>query len=261
VVWVTDEDRAAFESAAAALAPARSAGGPPSTASSNDAAMPPFTTISICVDPTATPPLRRAAGAHRVTFLGGMHWPPNAAGIEWFAREVWPTLSQEVPDARLTILGKSPPEPLRRLAAADERVEAPGYVDDPLPLLAETAAFVVPLFAGGGMRVKIAEAWCWGLPVVTTTVGGEGMAVADGQNALVADDAASFARATTRLLRDRPFADTLAAAGRDTAERCYDWRKVYGAWDGVYAGLRNPHPHLASLGTPSPAAAGEGEGG
>ncbi len=107
-------------------------------------------------------------------------------------------------------------------------------MDDPIPYLAETTVFIVPLHAGGGMRVKIVDAWCWGLPVVTTTIGAEGIAVQDGENVLLADTPEAFAQAVARVLQEPELAARLAAGGRRTVEICYDWRKVYRAWDEVY---------------------------
>ena len=128
------------------------------------------------------------------------------------------------------MLGKPPPPQVTRL----EGVEAPGYVADLRPWLAETAAFVVPLHAGGGMRVKILDAWRWGLPVVSTTIGAEGLAARHGENILIADDAGSFAAATSALLRDDGLRARLSTGGRATVAREYDWRTVYAAWDEVY---------------------------
>jgi len=110
-------------------------------------------------------------------------------------------------------------------------------VEDLIPYLRETAVFIVPLHAGGGMRVKILDAWCWGLPVVTTTIGGEGIQVRDGENALAADTPEGFAQAVVRVLRKPELAARLAAGGRRTVEAHYDWREVYRAWDRVYEGV------------------------
>lgn len=196
-----------------------------------------FVTIPICIDPSAKSPVLRAAHPRRVTFLGGLHWPPNADGILWFVREVWPQVVQQIPDAMLTVIGKNPPAQLTRHAAVDPSCEVTHYVADPTPYLAETAAFIVPLHAGGGMRVKIVDAWSWGLPVVSTRIGVEGLSYRDGENALIADTPESFAQAVVRLLTDAELSGRLRAAGRRTVEECYDWRKVYRAWDGVYAGV------------------------
>jgi glycosyltransferase involved in cell wall biosynthesis len=211
--------------------------------------------IPIGVDPEAQPVIERRPDAHRVTFLGGLHWPPNAEGVLWFAREVWPRVLQQVPNAVLTVIGKNPPKGLSRIADRRSRIayrnspftiyhspftihnaEVTGYVDDPLPYLQETAVFIVPLHAGGGMRVKILDAWCRGLPVVTTRVGAEGIWVCDGENGLLADTPEAFAQAVMRVLREPALAACLAAGGRRTVETHYDWRNVYRAWDAVYVG-------------------------
>ena len=220
VVWVTEEDR---DAVAALSTPPRS----PS--------LPRHTVIPICVDPQRKQPVARHSSAHRVTFLGGLHWPPNAAGVVWFAREVWPLVLAEAPDALLTIIGKDPPKELRNPQSAIRNLDVTGYVTDLAPYLQETAVFIVPLHAGGGMRVKILDAWAWGLPIVSTTIGAEGLRVQSGENILLADDAASFARAVVRVLQHRELADHLASAGRATVERAYDWRQVYRAWDEVYS--------------------------
>lgn len=202
--------------------------------------------IPICVDPWGAPALRRAANARRVTFLGGLHWPPNAAGIRWFVRDVWPRVRAAVPDAVLTVIGKSPPGDLWRDSQAFDGIEVTGYVDDPAPYLAETAVFIVPLHAGGGMRVKILDAWVWGLPVVSTSIGAEGINDLSGGELLLADSPAEFAAAVTRVMRDPELAARLAAAGRRKVEERYNWLVEYKAWDEVYAPALTdtPQPEL-----------------
>ena len=112
-----------------------------------------------------------------------------------------------------------------------------GFVEDLQPYLAETAVFIVPLHAGGGMRVKILDAWCWGLPVVSTGIGAEGLAVRDGENMLIADNAEAFVAAVLRLLREPDLAMHLSRAGQCTVDECYSWRKIYRAWDDIYCRL------------------------
>jgi glycosyltransferase involved in cell wall biosynthesis len=190
--------------------------------------------IPICVDPTDKAVVQRTPNVHRVTFLGGLHWPPNAEGIVWFAREVWPRVIQRVPATVLTVIGKDPPMELVQSALANVSFDITGYVSDPMPYLRETAAFVVPLRAGGGMRVKIVDAWSWGLPVVSTTVGAEGLEYHDGDNLLIGDTPEAFAQSLVRLLTEPELAARVSAAGRRTIEECYDWHKIYPAWDEVY---------------------------
>jgi glycosyltransferase involved in cell wall biosynthesis len=226
VSWVTHEDRTAVLSEAPTELP-RLADGQHSSV------------IPICVQPDERSVIWRQPGARRVTFLGGLHWPPNGEGALWLARDVWPRVRRRVPDAVLTIIGKSPPPALTAIGERRADIEITGYVADPTPYLAETAAFVVPLHAGGGMRVKILDAWSWGLPVVTTRVGAEGLRAQDGENALVADAPEAFAQAVARVLTDDGVATRLAIGGRSTVEAYYDWRLEYRAWDRVYEGPRD----------------------
>jgi glycosyltransferase involved in cell wall biosynthesis len=103
-----------------------------------------------------------------------------------------------------------------------------------MPYLRETAVFIVPLHAGGGMRVKIVDGWSWGLPIVSTTIGAEGIGYTDGQDIVIADTAEEFAQATIDLLANPVRAAQLGQQGRVTLEAHYDWRKTYQLWDEVY---------------------------
>ena len=219
VIWVTAEDRQA-------VSQHQTDAGKKQTASD--------IVIPISVDPAAKKVIRRSDKPQRVTFLGGLHWPPNAEGIIWFFREIWPQVHQQCPDAIFTIIGKDPPAEIANYAASTENVEVTGYVSDPTPYLAETAVFIVPLQAGGGMRVKIIDAWSWGLPIVSTTIGAEGIQYQNGENLLIGDSAVDFGRAVEYLLNDPRMAMEIAAAGRRTVEISYDWRETYKAIDTVY---------------------------
>src|SRR4029079_7878484 len=97
------------------------------------------------------------------------------------------------------------------------------------PYGAKSQVFVVPLLAGGGMRVKILDAWARGLPVVSTTIGAEGLDARDGDNLLLADTTAAFAEAVNRVLGDAALAARLSEAGRRTVGTQYDWRAIYPA--------------------------------
>jgi glycosyltransferase involved in cell wall biosynthesis len=192
--------------------------------------------IPICVDTEAVAPATPAASPHRVTLLGTMFWPPNIEGFDWFHRNVWPAVLAGAPAARLTAIGKRPPERLLALHGR-EGVEVPGYVPDLTPCLAETAAFIVPLLSAGGMRVKIVDAWCRGLPVVSTSIGVEGIECRDGENILLADTPEAFASSLLRVLTEPSLNRALRANGRRWVEQRYEWRRVYGAWDEIYDGL------------------------
>ena len=196
-----------------------------------------FTVVPICVDPEAVQPIARAHdGPPMILHLGTMFWPPNIYGVQWFAREVLPRVRAAAPEARFVVIGKGPPPEVTGLAS-DPRIEVTGYVVDPAPYLAAADVFVVPLHAAGGMRVKILDAWLWGVPIVSTPIGAEGIECRDGENLLIAETAPAFAAAVVRLLTDGALNGRLRAAGRRWAEERYGWQEVYGLVDSVYAGL------------------------
>lgn len=152
----------------------------------------------------------------------------------WFAREVLPRVWDEFPRTKFYIVGARPARELVRLGAREPRIVVTAYVQDTTPYLQDSRAFVVPLRAGGGMRVKILDAWARALPIITTTIGCEGIAARDQENVLVADAPDSFARAVLHLLRDRTQAERIAHAGRVWVETQYDWRTIYRAFDAIY---------------------------
>lgn len=225
VVWVTHDDYAAVQQQVSAGKPIPNAG-----------------VIPICGAPSDVPMIQRRAELQRITFLGGLHYPPNAKGILWFAQEVFPQILAEVPAALLTVIGKAPPQKLHTLGIPRQNLEVTGFVADPQPYLRETAAFIVPLQAGGGMRVKILDAWQWGLPIVSTRVGAEGINLCANKHILLADSPLEFAQATLQLLRQPWRGQQLAAAGRQWVEEHYNWRTVYQRWDQIYQPAAEPHP-------------------
>jgi len=215
-----------------------------------------FTPLPIAVDPERVQPVSLAqagpgGGAPTILHVGTMFWPPNVAGVLWFAQEVLPLIRQAVGDVRFVVVGKQPPAPVRALAQ-DPRIRVLGYVEDLRPLLEEADLFVVPLAAGGGMRVKILDAWLWGLPVVSTLIGAEGIAVEEEKNILLADTPAGFAQAAVRLLIDRELNLSLRRAGRAWVESRYSCSAVYGEVGRVYERLAPPPPQTTGRWTPAP---------
>lgn len=220
IVFVTDEDRGAIEAQMQAL----NIGVPGNC----------FHTIPICVDPSEKPPIMPIAKPFRVTALGVMFWPPNAEGVMWFANKGWPKIHAQFPEACLTVVGKNPPPELAQMNGSNN-IEVTGYVPDLNRILAETAVFIVPLHSGGGMRVKILDTWCWGLPTVSTAIGAEGIHIRPQENILIADTIEEFTRAVQQLLSDPALNQTLRLNGRRWVEQNYDWHKEYGSWDEIYA--------------------------
>jgi glycosyltransferase involved in cell wall biosynthesis len=191
--------------------------------------------VPIAVDTKQLQPRGRKADSNRIVTLGTLHYPPNADGIRWFAQEVFPLVRQQVPEASLTIIGKNPPNDFLQMAERDPQAfTVTGYVPELTPYLDEAALMVVAVRAGGGMRVRILEAFAQAMPVVTTTVGLEGIEARPGEDVLVADGPQAFAEAVVRLLRDPQLQARLAASGRRLAEQGYDWQVVLDKMDAIY---------------------------
>jgi glycosyltransferase involved in cell wall biosynthesis len=200
-----------------------------------------ITAVPICVDPEQQPLIERMDQGPRILHLGTMFWPPNIEGVLWFAQAILPHVLHEVPNARFTIAGKNPPPEVQALGEAASplasHIEVTGFVPDPEILLATSRVFVVPLLAGGGMRVKILDGWQWGLPIVSTTIGAEGILTEPGANILLADEPEAFAAAVVRVLQNDELACRLRENGRAWVERHYNWREVYQRVDEVYERL------------------------
>lgn len=149
------------------------------------------------------PPVKRD-----VVYVGSFDWWPNIDGALFLAKEIWPLAKARLPDARLMIVGRNPPASVKALE--DERVVVTGGVPSVAPYLHGARAAAVPLRAGSGTRLKIIEAWAYGLPVVSTRLGAEGLPVEDGVNALLAETPAEFAEALARVASDDALAKRLS---------------------------------------------------
>jgi glycosyltransferase involved in cell wall biosynthesis len=193
----------------------------------------PIPVIPIAVDVAGIQAVPRRPDAQGILSMATMYWPPNIDSVLWFTREVLPHIRRSAPDAPFYIVGARPPAEVQALAN-QPAIEVPGYVEDPRPYLEASALLIVPLRAGGGMRVKILEALARGIPVVSTTIGAEGIDVTPGEHLLIADEPAAFAEAVLRVLGDRALGDRLAKAGRMHALTRYDWRSVCPAVEPVY---------------------------
>ena len=202
VLAVTEDDRSALEE----VAPSRSR----------------IAVLPIAIDTTELRPLTRQPGANRIVHIGTMYWPPNSDAVLWFMHHVYPRIRAAWPNVGFDVIGTRPSRSIRKLAEQSPGARVIGYVDDPMPYLERAGAFIVPLRAGSGMRVKILTALAQGLPVVSTRIGCSGLAIESGRHLLIADTVEEFADATLRVLVDRDLALELGRNGRQLVETRYD---------------------------------------
>jgi len=158
----------------------------------------------------------------RIVFVGAMRHGPNADGARWYIEHVHPLVMAAVPNATVEIVGADPPEDLRRLSSSS--VSVTGRVENVVPHVSKASVTIVPLHAGGGTRLKILEAFAAGVPVVSTSIGAEGLDVVADRHLLIADTAPAFADAVIRVLRgtDLPASYSTEDAYR-LAKETYDW--------------------------------------
>lgn len=163
-----------------------------------------------------------AHGRPTVVFTGSMDWEANVDGIRFYIDEVWPRVLARVPNAQLRVVGKNPPASLvqRNLTG----VSFTGFVDDVRDHARDAQAFVIPLRVGGGTRIKAFEAMAMGLPVVSTSIGIEGLDVDDGTHFLRADGAQALADATLKLIADGDLRLKLSRAARALVEERFGHR-------------------------------------
>ncbi len=195
------------------------------------------------VYPNALPEIRLPARQDRpeIAFSGNLEYAPNVSAVRFFRDKIWPTLRSRS-DATWKIIGKNP-EAIRSLIQGDPRIHVTGPIEDAIGALAASQVAVVPLLAGSGTRIKILEAWAAGTPVVSTTIGAQGLECRNEEHLLLADTPDEFAHAVLRLLSSSKERTQIGAAGRRLYEERYTWRQAWKALDG----LLGDHPVSAAL--------------
>jgi glycosyltransferase involved in cell wall biosynthesis len=170
----------------------------------------------------------------RLLTIGTMFWMPNSQGVSWWLHGGYELLRTICPDLTYDIVGARPPRALQLLAVRYEGVTLHGYVADTLSFWTRASALAVPILSGGGVRVKILEAMAMGVPVVSTTIGCEGLNVRTGEHLLVADTPEAFAHAIAKILRDKALAVRLAQNARQLILEQYDAKAALQTLDAVY---------------------------
>lgn len=180
--------------------------------------------------------LARNPQPNRLFTIGTMFWLPNSEGVLWWLRKGYASLRKLCPDVTYDIVGARPSRELQSVAEelAGAGIHLHGYVEDVKQFWTEASVLAVPLLSGGGVRVKILEAMAIGVPVVSTTVGCEGLDVRHEEHLLIADTPQEFAQACARLLEDKQLAQRLAHHARQLILQRYDAKVALKTLDNVY---------------------------
>lgn len=196
----------------------------------------------------------RASEEPQVLFLGSLDYGANVDGLRFLIEDVLPRVSN--PDIRLIVVGSNPRTEVRRIARRSPRaVELVGRAPQAEPFFSGSQMLVVPLRFGGGTRLKILESFARGCPVVTTTVGCEGLAVEHERELLIADGAPALAESIDRLLADPALGQRLARSGRALVEASYDWSAIADGLERSLMSVIESSTTPAAGGSPAPSTA------
>jgi glycosyltransferase involved in cell wall biosynthesis len=176
---------------------------------------------------------RTPPSEHHLLFVGNFQHTPNIEGILFFLEKIWPLMKQRIQDVKLFIIGQKPPDALRDIEKS-EPITVTDFVEDLRPYYKTCSVFIAPIRAGSGTRLKILEAMAAGIPVVSTTVGAEGIDCTDGRHIFLADTPESFTAKTYELMTNTDKREKIVSNARKLVEDRYDWRIIVKKLDASY---------------------------
>ncbi|MVN77208.1 glycosyltransferase [Hymenobacter sp. HMF4947] len=185
-----------------------------------------FAAIPASFDLGALPPLAAPPQPRTVFVIGSLNWQPNLEGLDWFLREIWPQAHAELPELELHVAGSHPPAHLTARPKGQDNVFIHGFVESAPAFMQQYELMLVPLLSGGGMRVKVVEGLALGKPILSTTLGAEGIATRDGENILLRDAPAAWLQALRDYYHGRLPVAAIGQAAARTAHDLYDTRQV-----------------------------------
>lgn len=214
--------------------------------SDKDAALARSLVPDVCVD--VVPPYLevpemlsgRGVDGRRVLFTGAFDRPENVEAATWLIEKVWPQVVSDMPDSELEIVGAFPPDHLRMQAAVHSSVTITGYVDDLSPYYSHAAVFAVPLLRGAGVKFKTITAMLWGIPIVTTSIGAEGIGTPD-MYVGITESPDEFAALLKEALSDDETQDSQSARARDWARTHYGRDSFERSLERIYQFVPDQH--------------------
>jgi glycosyltransferase involved in cell wall biosynthesis len=162
-----------------------------------------------------------------LVYVGTLTWEANIDGLLWFTEGCWTQLKEQFPALKLYIIGRNADGRLVDMAGKYPDIILTGFVEDLEDYLPKCRVNIIPLRFGSGMKVKTINGLCRGIPMVSTSIGTEGLKVTDGKDVLIADDANTFAKKTALLLEEKALWEQIAASSKQTAAAHYTWNSLY----------------------------------
>ena len=180
---------------------------------------------------------QREKNSHELIFIGALDYYPNYKAMLFFCNTIWPILKGKYPDLKLTIIGKKPPKQLISLIGSSKSIDMLGYVDDIRPHVKRATVFVCPIKEGGGTRIKILDAMSQGIPVVSTSIGAEGLNIENGNHILIADSIPEFVDGISELIENNELSNRISLQAREYVEKNYSYKYIGEKLATVYKGL------------------------
>jgi len=174
----------------------------------------------------------------KIGFLGSLDWEPNVEGVEWFVENVWSKVIKQLPNARFEIAGRNCPDSFSRYNSI-KGIKVVGEVSDATEFIKSNTMMVVPLLSGSGMRIKIVEGLALSVPMVSTTVGCEGISVVDGQEILLADKSDKFAEKIVTLSMNNLLQENVAKQGCEFVLKNYSNKALVKTLTTHYEKIKN----------------------
>jgi glycosyltransferase involved in cell wall biosynthesis len=171
------------------------------------------------------PSVRRPSIPPRIGFVGAFQYRPNREGMNWFVQQVWPQILRSIPQARLRLIGAGS-ENLQW--PQDQNIDRLGFVQDVDSEMATWSLSIVPVFVGGGTRIKIAESFSRKCPIVSTTMGAHGYGAVDGREMFLADTVTDFSEKCLQILINPPIGKAMAEKGWQSFLENWTWDSFAG---------------------------------
>lgn len=168
-----------------------------------------------------------------ITFFGGFDWLPNRDALRWFIDSVMPEILEAIPAVVLQVIGKNVPDDLK--LRGSKNIVFRGFVDDLQQAVQDSIAVIAPIRIGGGIRLKILESFAMRVPVISTTVGCEGIECSNGHDILIADDPGSFVKACQRLIGSPALRADIAGNAFRIAKEHYSWITIAKSLESIYS--------------------------
>jgi glycosyltransferase involved in cell wall biosynthesis len=197
-----------------------------------------FCVVGNGVDTTYFTP-SEGADTPTIIFAGRLDQYSNRVGILHFLRRAWPLIRIAYPTVTMHVIGMNPPEELADIARTDGQIKLHGFVPDVRPYFRSSMVAICPVLDGGGTRIKILDALAMGVPMVSTTIGCEGINVTPEQDLLLADGPEAFAQQIGRVFDDANLRRALSRNGRRAVETRYSWDILADNLNAAYQAIRS----------------------